>query len=87
MAAPKNWGYTRDKEIGDEMLVSWSDGDLIEAVVFEVNEHLLRHPEARREVAAWARAAFDTTIPARDKDWIDEPRAALIERCQAMVSD
>lgn len=85
MAAPKNWGYTRDKDIGDEMLVAWSDGDLIEAVVFEVNEHLLRHGESRREVAAWARAAYDTSIPAGKKDWLDEPRVSLVEQCKAMV--
>lgn len=86
MAAPKQWGYTRDKSIGDEMLVAWSDGDLIEAVVFEVNEHLLRHRESRRGVAAWARAAFDTTIPV-GKDWLEDPRGALVERCKGMVDD
>lgn len=83
MAAPKKWGYTRDKAIGDEMLVSWSDGDLIEAVVFEVNEHLLRHKDSRREVAAWARAAFDSSVPA-GKDWIADPPTALVERCQEL---
>ena len=79
MAAPKKWGYTRDKQIGDEMLVAWSDGDLIEVVVFEVNEHLLARRSSRRDVAAWARAAHDTTT-AVGRDWIGDPRQGLVDQ-------
>ena len=86
MAAPKRWGYTRDQEIGHEMLVAWSDGDLIEILVSEVNERLLRHRDERARVAAWARAAHDTSIP-KGKDWIEAPRSGLIEQCKEMVGD
>ena len=81
MAAPKRWGYTRDQEIGPEMLVAWSDGDLTEILVTEINERLLRHVEERENVAAWARAAHDSSVP-RGKDWIEAPRAALRARCK-----
>ena len=83
MAAPKKWGYTRDKQMSDEILTAWSDGDLIEAVVFEVNEHLLRHRESREMVAAWARTAHDTSIPVK-KDWLAEPSKSLLENCKAV---
>ncbi|HKK71215.1 MAG TPA: hypothetical protein VKA86_08350 [Candidatus Krumholzibacteria bacterium] len=84
MAAPKKWGYTRDKQIGDEMLVAWSDGDLIEAVVFEVNEHLLRHRASRRMVAAWARASEDTMEPV-GRDWLMDPPKSLVTRCKEIA--
>jgi hypothetical protein len=81
MAAPKKWGFTRDKHIGDEMLVAWSDGDLIEAVVFELNEHLLRHRESRRMVSAWARASEDTMAPV-GRDWLLDPPKSVVQRCR-----
>ena len=86
MAAPKKWGYTRDKDIPDEILVSWSDGDLTEAVVFEVVEHLLGDQDSRRDVAAWARTAHDTSIPV-GKDWIAEVRSGLMDRCLEIGQD
>jgi hypothetical protein len=60
MAAPKDWGYTRDQAIPDEILVSWADGDLTAQVAHEVDECLLGDREERIEVAAFARAAADT---------------------------
>lgn len=81
MAAPKRWGYTRDQQIGPEMLVAWSDGDLTEILVTEIRERLLRHREERTNVAAWARAAYDSSVP-RGKDWIESPRPALLARCK-----
>lgn len=81
MAAPKRWGYDRDQEIGSEMLVAWSDGDLTEILVTEINERLLRHEHVRADVAAWARAAHDSSIP-HGKDWIETPRRPLLERCK-----
>lgn len=86
MAAPKKWGYTRDQQIPDEILVSWSDGDLTEAVVFEVVEHLLGDQDSRREVAAWARAAHDSSIPV-GKDWIADVRQGLMDRCLEIGQD
>jgi hypothetical protein len=60
MAAPKHWGYTRGKDIPDEILVSWADGDLTAQVAQEVDETLLGNREQRRLVAAYARAAADS---------------------------
>jgi hypothetical protein len=60
MAAPKDWGYTRDQAIPDEVLVSWADGDLTAQVAKEVDECLLGDREERIQVAAFARAAADT---------------------------
>jgi len=81
MAAPKRWGYTRDKAIGDEMLVSWSDGDLTEIVATELEERLLIDATERRNVAAWARAAQDSSVT-KGKDWILAPRGGLLDRCK-----
>lgn len=83
MAAPKRWGYSRDQQFGPEMLVAWSDGDLTEILVGELVERLLRHPEERANVAAWARAAHDSSVP-KGKDWIDAPRTALVDRCKEL---
>ncbi len=60
MAAPKTWGYTRGREIPDEILVSWADGDLTAQVAQEVDETLLMDRAQRREVAAYARAGADS---------------------------
>lgn len=60
MAAPKDWGYTRDQSIPDEILVSWADGDLTAQVAKEVEECLLTEREERVRAAAFARAAADT---------------------------
>lgn len=60
MAAPKDWGYTRDQSIPDEILVSWADGDLTAELAKEVDECLLGDGEERTRVAAFARAATDT---------------------------
>lgn len=86
MAAPKKWGYTRDKEFGPEMLVAWTDGDLTEILVKEVVERCLAVPAERRNVAAWARACQDTTVP-EGKDWISTPRDGLLEQCRRVVRD
>lgn len=85
MAAPKKWGYTRDQEFGPEMLVSFTDGDLTEILVKEVVERLLTHHDERRHLAAWARAAADTT-EFEGKDWIVSPRDGLLEQCRRVVS-
>ncbi len=60
MAAPKQWGYTRGKNIPDEILVSWADGDLTAQVAKEVDETLLMDRQQRRMVAAFARASADS---------------------------
>ena len=60
MSAPKDWGYTRDQAIPNEILVSWADGDLTAQVAKEVDECLLADREERIQVAAFARAAADT---------------------------
>ncbi len=83
MAAPKNWGYSRDESFGDEMLVSWTDGDLTEILAKEVVERLLRHPEERQRVAEWARAAHASTR-FRGKNWIEDPPRAVVEACKAL---
>ena len=84
MAAPKKWGYTRDQEFGPEMLVSFTDGDLTEILVKEVVERCLSVPSARRDLAAWARAAADSA-EFEGKDWILDPRAGLLEQCRRVV--
>ena len=81
MAAPKKWGYTRDKEFGPEMLVAWTDGDLTEILVKEVEERVLTLADVRRDVAAWARAAADTAV-VDGKDWMASPRDGLLEQCR-----
>jgi hypothetical protein len=84
MAAPKRWGYTREKPVGDELLVSWSDGDLTEILVVEVEERALADRSQREELAAWARAAYDSGL-SPDRDWIVEPRKGLLESCRNML--
>ncbi len=81
MAAPKKWGYTREQAFGPEMLVAWSDGDLTEMLVKEVVERLLSSAGERRDVAAWARAAADSS-EFDGKDWIADPREGLLEQCR-----
>lgn len=81
MAAPKTWGYTREQAFGPEMLVAWSDGDLTQMLVKEIVERLLASAEERREVAAWARAAQDSS-GIEGKDWMAEPRDGLLEQCR-----
>ena len=84
MAAPKKWGYTRDKEFGPEMLVAWTDGDLTSMLVKEVEERTLARADVRREVAAWARAAYDSS-EFDGKDWIVSPRDGLLEQCRRVA--
>lgn len=60
MAAPKQWGFTRGKQIPNEILVSWADGDLTAQVAKEVDETLLMDRKQRRMVAAFARASADS---------------------------
>jgi len=60
MAAPKQWGFTRGKQIPNEILVSWADGDLTAQVAKEVDETLLMDRKQRRMVAAFARAGADS---------------------------
>lgn len=86
MAAPKKWGYTRDQEFGPEMLVAYTDGDLTEILVREVVERCLKVPAARRELAAWARAAQDTAV-VDGKDWMATPRDGLLEQCRRVGRD
>jgi hypothetical protein len=81
MAAPKKWGFTRDQAIGEEMLVAWADGDLTEILVVEVEERLLANASERRNVAAWARASYDSSVP-KGKDWIASPRGGFLENCR-----
>lgn len=82
MAAPKKWGYTRDQAFGPEMLVAWTDGDLTEILVREIEERLLTHAEERAAVAAWARAAADTAT-VEGKDWMVDVRDGLLEKCRS----
>lgn len=84
MAAPKKWGYSREQAFGPEMLVAWTDGDLTEMLVKEVEERLLASAEERRAVAAWARAAADSS-EVEGKDWIAEARDGLLEQCRLVV--
>ena len=85
MAAPKEWGYTRDKSFGAEILVAWTDGDLIQILGKEVTERLLSSRRERERLARWARAAHDTTR-FRKKDWIVEPDEDLVTECKRLVS-
>jgi hypothetical protein len=84
MAAPKKWGYTREQAFGPEMLVAWSDGDLTEMLVKEVVERLLASAEERSDVAAWARAAQDSS-EFEGKDWMAAPREGLLEQCRLVA--
>ena len=68
------------------MLVAWTDGDLTDILVREVVERTLARAEVRREVAAWARAAQDTT-EYEGKDWIASPREGLLEQCRRVAED
>jgi hypothetical protein len=86
MAALKKWGYTRDQEFGPEMLVAYTDGDLIEILVKEVTERCLGLPSARRELAGWARAVEDTAV-VEGKDWMATPRDGLLEQCRRVVRE
>lgn len=81
MAAPKKWGYTRAQEFGPEMLVAWTDGDLTEILVREVEERLLARDDERAAVAAWARAAADSA-QVEGKDWLADVRGRLLEQCK-----
>lgn len=87
MAAPKNWGYTRDRHFNDELLVSWADGDLTKILVREFIERLLRHSEDRATVAAYARACEDSSTPteAGERDWLLAPPRGLVESCRALA--
>jgi len=84
MAAPKKWGYTRDQEFGPEMLVAWTDGDLTSMLVKEVEERALMLADVRRDVAGWARAAYDSSEFA-GKDWMATPRDGLLEQCRRVA--
>jgi len=83
MAAPKTWGYSREQAFGDEMLVSWADGDLTAILTKEVVERLLHRREERERVAAWARAA-QRSSHTRGKDWIQNPPKPLVEACKSL---
>jgi len=83
MAAPKQWGYTRDSSFGDEILVSFTDGDLTEILAKEVVERLLHHSEERKRLADWARAAHRSSST-KGKDWILEAPAPVVEACKAL---
>jgi hypothetical protein len=87
MAAPKHWGYTRQKPFTDELLVSWADGDVTEMLAKEMVERMLRHRQDRQTVAAYARACTDTATPHRDgeRDWLIAPRPGLTALCREMV--
>ena len=81
MAAPKNWGYTREQAIGDELVVAWADGDINKAVAKEIDERLLTHQGSRADFAAYARAIEMTVTPHEGRDRILEPRDGLLQRC------
>ncbi|RKZ12559.1 hypothetical protein DRQ32_03420 [bacterium] len=81
MAAPKKWGYTREQAFGPEMLVAWTDGDLTEILVKEVEERLLALADERAAVAAWARAAQDSA-GFEGKDWMMDVREGLMDQCR-----
>jgi len=85
MAAPKKWGYTRDHEISDEILVSWCDGDLTAVVAREMDERLLRHSEEREKLAEYARVCGKSTQRGSQRDFLETPRSGLLERCKAAV--
>jgi hypothetical protein len=83
MAAPKLWGYTRKQPIGNEMLVSWTDGDLTAILAKEVEERLLGEAQERANLAAFARACQDSWRPGSREDGnrLLEPRPALVDLC------
>ena len=89
MAAPKEWGYTREKPFNDELLVSWADHDVIKMLAKEMEERMLGHFEDRRAVAAYARACEDTVQPHHqdERDWIVEPRPGLVDFCKQLGGD
>jgi hypothetical protein len=88
MAAPKHWGYTREKPFTDELLVSWADGDLTKMLDKEMVERLLTHARERAVVAAYARACEDTvTPPEGERDWIVVPHRGLVEYCRDLADD
>lgn len=88
MAAPKKWGYSREAAIADEILVAWSDGDLIEILVKEVEERLLVHRDEREAAAAWARTVEASRQPLDGgRDWLEECPPSLVKRCVAMVDE
>ena len=63
------------------MLVAWSDGDLTEILVKEIVGRLLASTGERSQVAAWARAAQDSS-EIEGKDWMAEARDGLLEQCR-----
>lgn len=81
MAAPKQWGYTRDKQIGDEILVSWCDGDLTAAVAREVDHRLLSNGDERASLARHARVCQQSMKVVGRRDFLEAPRKGLMERC------
>ena len=85
MAAPKKWGYTRQQPIGDELLVSWVDGDLTHTVAREISLRLLGNQEDRGVFAAFARASEASAEPGDSRNRIQEPRQGLLDRCIAMA--
>jgi len=95
MAAPKRWGYTRDQDFSDELLVSWTDGDLTANVAKEVDERLLGRPESRREVAAFARAVVDSIgpelvewtgkMPGSREQYLRWPRSGMVDTSVALA--
>lgn len=88
MAAPKKWGYDRDQAISDELLVAWSDGDLIEILVKELEERLLIHRDEREKAAAWARTVEASAKPVEGgRDWLEECPSSLVKRCVAMADE
>jgi hypothetical protein len=89
MAAPKNWGYTREQPFSDEILVSWVDGDLIKILDKEIVERLLTNADDRALLAAYARACYDSSTPTKkgERDWLLDPPRGLIQTCQALGHD
>jgi hypothetical protein len=87
MAAPKHWGYTRDQPIGDELLVSWADGDLTAGVGKELEERLLADAEERAMVAAYARDCARSAEASGRRDRLIAPRGALLEQCERLAGD
>jgi len=87
MAAPKNWGFTRDQPIRDEILVSWLDGDLTRAVGRELEQRLLANESERRQAAGFARACNSTATATDGNARIQSPRQGLIDRCVSLGQD
>lgn len=85
MAAPKQWGYTREHPITDELLVSWTDGDLTEILVKELEERLLADPAERAMVAAFARAGYEASVgPKGKRDWIADVPDGLMKAAKTI---